>query len=286
MSQLTFCLVTPSYAPDFDRCQLLSRSVEKFISPNITHYIIVDKQDLPLFLKLKNSNTVIIAEEDLLPNWLVKIPRFTRKNIWFSWKTLPVRGWLLQQLIKLNIAKYVNEDILIFADSDVAFVKSFNLQNLIREDKVRLFREPKAINIEMQAHYQWYRTASKLLGLPPVDFPASNYVGNLITWRRDNVFKLYEHLEGISRREWLATLCNSWYLSEYVLYGVFVEQIMREESGHYFDSQNICHDYWLEQPMSNEQIEKFFKESELHQTAVMISAKANMPVKNYSKFVI
>ena len=286
MSKLTFCLVTPSYAPDFDRCQLLCRSVEKFISPSITHYIIVDKQDFPLFLKLKNSNTIIITKEELLPNWLIKIPLFTRKNIWFSWKSLPVRGWIVQQLIKLTIAKSINEDILVFVDSDIPFIRAFNFQNLVQEDKVRLFREPKAIDMQVQTHYQWYCTASNLLGLPPVDFPAPNYVGPLVTWRRDNVFKLYEHLENISGREWLVTLCSSWHLSEYVLYGIFVEQIIQEQSGHYFDSQALCHNYWLEQPMSNEEIEKFFKDIEPHQIAVNISAKANISVENYAKFVI
>jgi hypothetical protein len=286
MSKLKFCLVTPSYAPDFQRCWLLSKSIEQFALSRFTHYIIVDQQDYSLFTKLKNSYTEIIAKEEILPWWLNKLPFFTKKNLWLSWKSLPVRGWLLQQLIKLAIANYIEEEILVFADSDVTFIRPFDFHQYLQGERVRFFSEPDSVKIDDNHLPQWYSHASRLLDTRFPKFPVSNYMSQLIFWRRNNVLQLHNFLEQTYQRNWIETLCNSWHLSEYILYGVFIEQVIKGNSGHYLDHQDICHNYWLEKPMSNQELKKFFAEIKHHQIATMISAKANIPVDNYLNLVI
>jgi hypothetical protein len=277
MKKLNFAIVTPSYAPDFARCQLLSRSIQKYVSPPVTHHIIVERRDLKLFRQLQGPNTQIHIVQSILPWWIQRIPFF--KNGWFSLKTLPVRNWILQQIVKIASAQCVEADVLVFVDSDVTFVRPFNLEDrFIRSSLVRLLKEPP---YNLSTHVKGHQTANKLLGIPDGIYPAFGYIGQVVTWKRENVFKLYQKLEAVSGKGWVETIASSWDLAEYILYGVFVEHFLKEESGHYYDSQKLTHDYWKPQPLSDEQLQKFLSEIQPEHVAVMISAKAGMPVDRY-----
>jgi hypothetical protein len=280
--QPKFCIITPSYTPDFERCRLLCHSIDKFIFPVVKHYIIVDQRDLKLFKQLESSTREIITKESILPWWIKRLPIFTQKNIWLSLKTVPLRGWLIQQLTKMAIAQYIQEDVLIFIDSDVAFVRPFDLQkSLVQGEKIRFFQELNSIPQDLGQFYQWFQTISQLLQVPMTNFPAHNYVCQIVTWKRDNVFKLYETLEKHSNRHWIETFCNCWNISEYVLYGVFVDQVLGDQSGHFYDQAQICHHYWREEFLSSEDLKRFILEIEPYQVAVMISAKANISISQY-----
>lgn len=282
-TSLTACFITPSYAPDFERCRLLCESIAKFVSPPIPHYIIVDKKDFNLFSQLQNSYTHILTKESILPWWIWRIPFL--KNSWFSLKTPPIRGWLVQQLIKIGIAHHVKEDILIFVDSDVAFIRSFQVESIIQRDQVRMFSDPESIFDDMETHRKWYDTAAQLVGTEPMPFPGTDYIVQLAMWRRENVLKLCDHIEKISGKSWIETLGSVWNLSEYVLYGIFVESILKEESGHYYDPQDLCHPYWGEESLSEAELQEFFSKILPHHVAIMISAKAGMSVKQYQKLI-
>jgi hypothetical protein len=282
-TSLTACLITPSYAPDFERCRLLCESVAQFVYPQIPHYIIVDKKDLKLFSHLQNNYTHILTKESILPWWIWRIPFL--KNSWFSLKTPPIRGWLIQQLIKIGIAYHVTEDILIFVDSDVAFIRYFEVESIIHGNQVRMFSDPESIFDYMETHRKWYDTAAQLVGTDPIPFPGTDYIVQLAMWRRENVLKLCNHIEKISGKSWIETLGSVWNLSEYVLYGVFIESILKEESGHYYDPQDLCHPYWGEDPLSDSELQEFFDKISPHHVAIMISAKAGMSVTKYQELI-
>jgi Family of unknown function (DUF6492) len=281
MNKFTFGIITLSYAPDFERCYLLSESIEHFILTPVTHYIIVDQKDLQLFRQLEKPNTEIMSVESVLPWWIKRIP-FT-KNMWLSLKGIPIRGWIMQQIVKIAIAHHINKDVLVFVDSDVAFVRYFNLQNFIKKDLVRLFRIPEVDN--KPSHFKYHKSTSRLLGLPPMNYVGAAYIGNVISWKRDNILKLCAQLEQISGRSFVQTLGNSLQLSEYLLYGAFVDYFLKEQSGHYYDEQKICHEYWNPLPLSDEDLQKFFAEIHPEHVAVMISAKAGMSVQRYQKLL-
>jgi hypothetical protein len=283
MLQSDFAIITPSYAPDFERCKLLSWSIQQSLSDKVKHYIVVDARDMILFRQLQNRYTEIITVESVLPWWIQRLP--FAKNGWFSLSNLFIRNWMLQQIVKLAIAEYITQEVMVFVDSDVSFIRPFDFKNFIHEDKIRLLREPNCDNYQMPRHYKWHQTASQLLGLPNVKYPASGYIGNIITWKRKNVLKLHKHLEDVSGKGWIQTLSSSWHLSEYILYGIFVERILGEDSGHYYNAQKICHEYWNPEEMSKEDLEQFFAEIEPEHIAVMISAKAGISVDRYQKLL-
>lgn len=285
MSKYKFGIITPSYAPDFERCQSLCWSIDKFLSPNFNHYIVVERKDYNLFSQLQKPNRKVITKESILPWWIKRFPFFEQKNLWFSLKTFPIRGWILQQIIKLAAAQYTNEDVLVFVDSDLVFIRSFNLNTFIKKDKVRLFRVTNRYKT-LNDSDDWNKATSSLLGLSTTN-NTHNYVGQIITWRRDNLLKLYAHLEQVSNQEYLEVLCRSFSLSEYLLYGVFVDHFLKDRSGHFYDDSRICHQYWNGEPMSEKKLNQFFKEIPESCVSVMISAKANMyiPVTKYQQLL-
>lgn len=257
-----------------------------FLESPVTHYIVVDAQDYSLFKQLESPHTQILLKEDILPWWLKKIP-YVNKNLWLSFRGKLVRGWIVQQIIKIGMAYQAKEDILVFADSDVAFCRKFDFQSLVKEDDIRFYKKQACISADMeQGHYKWYKTASSLLDVPMVDFPAPDYINQLLVWRRDNAVKLCQHLEKLHQKSWIEVLSNSWDLSEYVLYGTFVDSILKDSSGHYFESSDICQNYYSEKALSDAEIEQFFKILPEDKVAVMLSAKANMPVARYSKYIL
>ncbi|MEB3217575.1 MAG: DUF6492 family protein [Nostocales cyanobacterium 94392] len=286
MKKLNGSIVTPSYAPDFERCRLLCQSVDNFIPPSVTHYIIVPQRDLPLFKQIKRRNTEIITVESVLPWWIKRIP--VMENGWLSAKNGFIRGWILQQIVKLSVALYAKEDFYIFVDSDFAFIRHFNPQSFVKGGTVRLFRVDNQYNDNFfetyRLHKTWVEIAGNLVGIENIQFPVHGYIGQLPTWRHDNLLKMYERIENVCQRNWIAATCSSWQIAEYILYGMYVDYVL-PDSGHYYESKRICHDYWLTKAMSNEELEKFFLNIHPEDIAVHISSKASMSPQQYEKLI-
>lgn len=279
----TFGLITPSYAPDFERCQLLCLTREQCLPSDVKHYIVVDRRDVPLFKQLSNQTTEILVVEDILPWWIKRIP--LAKQGWVSLKSLPIRNWILQQVVKLSIAQIVDEDILGFVDSDAAFIRAFDPQDFVREGKVRLYREPASIPDYWQNFQRWYQAGSFLLKAPQVTYPAPNYIGDLITWKRTNVFKLYRYLEETHSRPWIETIIRTPHFSEYILYGMFVEYILKGASEHYYDQTYPGLHYFSEEPLSVDGARSFLSKAEPHHVTAMISAKSGTPIEHYQDLI-
>lgn len=283
MSDFTFAFITPSYAPDFQRCKLLCWSIKNFVSSLNKHYIIVDKKDLNLFQELADSNTEILTKEEIIPTWIKRFPFADRKNIWLNLKGYKsgnwlIRGWLIQQIVKLAAAQYVEQEVLIFIDSDVAFINSFDVHTLVSGDKVRLFRVQHSTDKDSKIGKKWKDAAKNLLTLPLDNKYYDFYVSQIVTWRRSNLLQLYKLIEKNFQQDWLEVIFRVKDLSEYVIYGIFANYLLKENSGHYDDHlQKICWCYWEDTPMSHEELREFFQEAQSSgHKAVMISAKSYM----------
>lgn len=277
---MKLALVTPSFKPDFERCKLLCQSVDKWVDPSIEHHIIVDKRDLPLFSQLQNHRTRLRTVEEMIPSWIRRLPGASRW--WLSLKTIPVRNWILQQLVKLSVAEHVDARGYIFVDSDVCFVRPFSDQQVLQGDTLRLFAVPGAANLP--THRRWHRSAAKLLGLEQRDYFGSTYIGNQITWRRDVLRSLHRRLEAVSGRSWQEAICSTWHFSEYILYGIFAEHILNG-FGHYCTDVPLCHISWDYDLKTDSDIERFFSEIKDFHRAVMVSAKQRIDPERYMHLV-
>ena len=122
---MRYAIITPSYGPDFERCKLLVESTNRYVKGDWTHHVVVDRKDEPLFRSLAGERTKIAVKEDWMP-WGVRRMPFSRRW-WLSLKSVPIRGWIVQQLIKIGVGEHVDADAYIFVDSDLAFVRPFDV---------------------------------------------------------------------------------------------------------------------------------------------------------------
>jgi hypothetical protein len=278
--------VTVSYGPDRDRCALLSRSLEEF-APSGEHLVVVDRADLPLFRALRNKRTTLVATEEVLPLWLRRLDLRrvgVRSNLWIQARGRPVRGWLVQQLVKLALAEELTADVLIHADSDVVLMRPFRISSVTDQDeRVRLVAEPDAVDESLPDHVLWHRSAEKLLGIGPADFPIQNFITSLVPWKRSNAVALLEHVERNTGRHWLRALTAAWDVSEYTLYGRFVTDVLGESAGQYLTSESLCRDYWSRTPLSTTELELFLESVAPEQIAVSLTAKAGMSPADYAE---
>ncbi len=275
-------IVTPSYRRDRERCGLLCGSVDRFVPPDVGHLLLVDRADIPLFADLAGGRRQVRAVEDVLPPWLHRLPVPTRYRWWFSTRTLPVRGWILQQLAKLSVALDVESDVYLFVDSDVAFVRPLAPGLLVRHGAVRLLAAPRDYTPSAR-HMQWQRAGRHLLGLPAGEAVYRGYIGNLIAWRRDVVRKLHARLEQVGGRDWRRVLCATPHFSEYVLYGLFVEEVLGSEGIHFPEEQELCHCSYCYPFTDASGIDGFFAGVRDHQVAVLVQSNLGIPAAAYAR---
>jgi len=271
-------IVTPSYGPDFERAKLLAESIKEFVPESAEHILLVDRRDVPQFRSLAGPRTRIVEAESVLPWWVRRVPGARRW--WLSLRSLPIRNWILQQVVKLSVAEHFDADVFNFVDSDVTFIKPFDPSEFVSpEGLVRLFRAPGAA--QFATHTRWHQTAARLLGLPASDYFGANYIGNMITWRRDNLIAMYRHIENVTGRNWAASVCSRLHLSEYILYGIFVEHVLKGQ-GHYYEDRAHCHISWDYDITTPKGLDEFLSDTLPEHVAVMVSSKSKIPTADYA----
>lgn len=280
---MRFALITPSYAPDFERCALLAESAKRFAPQDVTHYIIVDRRDLERFRQLEGERTKLLVVEDLIPWWIVRLPGV--KKWWLSLKTKPVRNWVLQQLVKLSMAEVLDEDAFIYTDSDVTFVRPFTTDRFL-DDRGRL--RLNRVVFTSADHDLWHATARKRLGITPTNSVTGqplenvNYVGSLITWRRDNVLAMYRRLKTENGRAWLRAVLMDWHLSEYTIYGNFVEHVVGlDEARHFVGDTPVLHLSWGYDLTDDTEVDRFFSDLKPEHIGIMVHSKDAIALDQY-----
>ena len=280
MKNQCLAIVTPSYDLDFARCKLLCQSINYFIEPTVNHYIIVSQRDTALFNQLANQNTQIITIESIIPAWIEKLPWF--RQGWISFKSLPIRNWLMQQITKIIVAQTFTQDITVLVDSDVVFVRPCNLSDLLLNNgKIRLFKDNVGNALQKKIHYKWHLSSAKLLGLSTIDPSIPDYISQIVAWNKDSVKQMCDRIESISGRHWINSIANAWHVSEYTLYGLFVDLVLDKDNSHYHDANFICHNYWYTQSLSITELERFVAQTASEQVAIMITSKADIPIEYY-----
>ncbi|RUU13645.1 hypothetical protein EOD23_03845 [Mesorhizobium sp. USDA-HM6] len=253
-------VVTASYAPDFERCRLLCETMDRHLTGVARHYILVEHRDAALFRQLEGSRRTIVDERDLLPRWLRVFDdplSLFRRRIWLSFRTQPLRGWHVQQLRRIAIAMDAREDVLVFCDSDVAFLKPFDANAFWRDGKVRLFRRDGALaNDGHDEHRIWSRNAGLALGIDPTKTSTHDYISTLIAWRRETVNAMCERIEETHGRDWVSVVGSARKFSECMLYGRYVDDVL-EGAGHFHGSAEFCRVHWNGQALSDEEFHRF-----------------------------
>lgn len=268
-------IVTPSYVQDFERCRLLCETLDRHVTGFAHHYILVEHRDMALFRRLQGPRRTIIDERELLPGWLRPFSdpsSLFRRRIWLSLRTKPLRGWHVQQLRRIAIAAYVPQDVLVFCDSDVVFVKPFDCGAFWRDGKARLFRRDNTMEGEVRYDHQlWSRNAGLALGIAAPAVSPHDYISTLIAWRRETMAAMCRRIEDLHGRGWIEVLGSSRKFSECMVYGRYVDEVL-DGAGHFHGSEEFCHVHWFGQALSDDEFRAFVASMAPEQVAVGVQS--------------
>jgi hypothetical protein len=264
-------IVTASYEADFERCRLLCETMDEFVDGASHHYILVESRDVALFRQLESPRRSVLDERDLLPSWLHACwdpASLFRRRVWLSLKTMPLRGWHAQQLRRMAVGAHVGEEVLIYCDSDVAFLKRFDCATFSRGGGLRLFRRDNALAGEVNGeHMTWSRNAGAALGIARPAVSPHDYIATLIAWRRDTLLAMLERIQERHGRHWVETIGKARKFSECMLYGRFADEVLGG-AGHFHDGRELCKVHWTGSALSDDQFRAFVDTMEPDQVAI------------------
>ena len=269
-------VVTKSYAPDFELCAALNRSVLENSPDAIRHHIIVPRQDLKLFRQLSGSRTHIRCDADFLPRTFVPVP-FSNIMVNLSLPFPPVRGWILQQVIKLAAIAASEDDAVLVVDSDAVFVRPFTAEMFVQGGTVRFFCKPNEIGKELPRHMTWHRVARQLLELPPAEPPYPDYISSPLAWDPVLVRRMLARVEATTGCPWATAIAGQLDFSECVLYGVFVDGVMGAPANSFVSENSLCLVYWENTPLDPDSAENFIRRIRPADIAVVIQSKSRTP---------
>ncbi|MCD2470277.1 DUF6492 family protein [Jiella sp. MQZ9-1] len=272
-------IATASYKGDFERCRLLCESMDARVSGHSRHLILVEAADVALFRQLAGPKREIVDERDLLPAWLRPFPdptSFGRRRIWLSPFGWPLRGWHVQQLRRLALAAALDDQVMVSVDSDVVFLKDFDVGFFKRDGRTLFFRQPdgmaKVLPELQETHRDWSRKAGALLGIKAPDTTDIGYIGTLIPWRTQSARALAARIEAVTGRGWMKTLAGTRALSECTIYGRFVDEVEGEREAHLPMPESLCQMYWAGAAMDEETLTRFVACLKPHQVAAGIQS--------------
>lgn len=268
-------LVTASYAADFERCRLLCETADAFASGWTRHLLLVEGRDVKRFRALEGPRREVVDERDILPAWLHAVPDpVSRRHsrVWLSLRTLPLRGWHVQQLRRMGVAAHTGEDHLVFCDSDVAFVKPFSCAAFAENGRTRLFRIDGALaEGERPVQAAWWRNAARDLGIGTSARRPDSYITTLIAWRREAALMMCRRIERVTGRHWAAAVAADRRFSECLLYGRYVAEVLGG-AGHAPNPLGFCRVQWDGAPMADAEFEAFLAGMAPEQVAICLQS--------------
>jgi Family of unknown function (DUF6492) len=269
-------VITKSYAPDFELCASLNRSVLENSPAAIEHHIIVPRQDMKLFGQLTGSRTHVRCEADLLPRSFVRLP-FVNLLVNLRKPFPPVRGWIQQQVFKLAAIAASGDDVVLVVDSDVEFVRPFTAGMFVRDGAVRFFCKPGEIGEQLPRHMTWHRVARELLGLPPAKPPYPDYISSPLAWDPKLVRRMLARVEATTGLPWTTAIAGLLDFSECVLYGLFVDGVMGAPANSFVSDDSLCLVHWEPTPLNMDSAAEFIRRIKPADIAAVIQSKSRTP---------
>jgi len=270
-------VVTPTYAPDLDLFADLHRSVLRHFPDDVRHVAVVDEPDLPLFRGFEGERCLVLGVRDVLPGSVRSLPA-TKLRVNLRRPFPPLRGWVVQQLVKLAVAEQLTERVVVLADSDLVFVRPVTAATFAPGGRVRLYRLDDGVDESLPRHLRWHELAHRLLGLaPPPPPPLPDYVSSLNSWDSDVVRRMLRQVADVSGHRWLDAVGAALHVSEWTLYGVFADQL--EQARHVaVTDDSLCHSYWDTVPLTVDGATAVLSSVGGQHVAYMIGAKSRTPL--------
>jgi hypothetical protein len=132
--------------------------------------VVVTDADVAPFRRFEGPQCVVVGVADVLPPSVRALPL---TKLWVNVRrpVPPLRGWIVQQLLKLALAEQVQERVVVMADSDIVFIRTITEATFAPGGRVRLYRKDDGVDESLPRHLKWHAVAHALLGLPPAPAP-------------------------------------------------------------------------------------------------------------------
>src|SRR5450759_711944 len=275
MNSVTTAIVTPTYAPDLPLFAELHQSVLKHTSESTVHHVVVSPRDLALFRQFAGPRCRVLTIQDLLPSTFIALPG---RPLWVHRRRPlpPVRGWVMQQVLKVAATAALDVDAALVVDSDVVLVRDVDPARLRDENGCSFYRLDGAVDVGMERHVLWHKVARRLLGVAPADPPLPDYVTPFNVWDPEIVRAMQRRVEEVTGRSWVQVMATQLHVSEFILYGVFVDAVLKGGCRARRDSLG-CREYWDDGPLDEAGGRSFAARFGPDHLAVMVSAKSTTP---------
>ncbi|MFG1705604.1 DUF6492 family protein [Nonomuraea sp. M3C6] len=270
-------VVTPSFGPDAELFADLHASVLEYTSDDTVHHVIVPPRDKKLFARYAGPRCRVWTEPELLPRRYARVPR---SNLWVNrlrpWP--PIRGWVIQQALKLSATARIDADAVLIADSDIVLVRPVDAAAFRTGGQLCLHRAEHAVHPGMTRHVRWHQVARDLLGLPAAQPPPlHDYVSSLTFWDPDVVRSMRTRIGQATGRHWLDAFTSRLHISEFILYGVYVDEVHAVGDPPAANTA-LCHNYWDRTPLDQDAALAFADRLNPEAIGMMISAKSGTPL--------
>lgn len=266
-------VLTPSFRGDANLFAELHASVLLNTAPSVVHHVVVPPSDAGRFRPYEGPRCRVWTHRDVLPRRYVSVPRAAGLTVNARRPWLPVRGWVVQQLMKLAGTAAIDARAVLIADSDAVLLRELTLAQLLHDGQLWHFRREDAVAPGMNRHLAWHKVARKLLGLPEgVSLPAPDYISPIAVWDPVVVRALMAHIEDLTGRSWIDAVAGELHVSEFVLYGVFVDHVLGGMAP--FDGP-LCHNYYERTPLSRVDARAFADEMPATALGAMISSHSH-----------
>jgi hypothetical protein len=275
-------LLTPTYARDLELCTLLCESVDRHVGPFSKHYLLVPDCDVSLFSRFESERRIVLPASRFLPGWLRPLPAFVqrkRRQYWWSFRTKPVSGWHVQQILKIAAAIALPHERYCILDSDVVFFRDFDLSRFQYPNAIPLLNMPDEVTSSKVRHSHWVDTTHRLLGLSTPPLPASDFIGHIIFWDRQTTRAMAAKIEAVTNLDWVEALCRTREFSEYMLYGYFAQNDAEFSRRHTPSLRTVCVSYWDRPRLDMAELNRLLGAADQDDVACSVASFSGTPVQ-------
>lgn len=273
MPERKFCILTKTYRREILAFERLCASIDRF-NPDTTHYVLVDRRDLALFARFATARRILVDCEAALPDFR-GFNFLGRRYWWRRGRPWIARGWIFQQLAKIEISRTLPEAAVVIFDSDMSLLGPLRPEHVFDGPLVRLYSYPGKASERRFA--QWHDIAMQALGLHLEGYTGACYIALPTIWSPANVQAMVLHIERVNDMSWHDMLVRRFRFSEYILHGIFCArfpELLPEPISPSHDSLALsCWDYDLTAPG---EIDRFVGDRDDSHVAVLIQSNLNL----------
>lgn len=270
----TYVLVTKTYRGDISLFRELCDSIDRHM-PHVEHHVLIDQSDLELFKQFESENRRLVSCSELLPSY--REFHWGQKRLWWRWPMTIVRGWIYQQLAKVEYVRTLDADAAVLVDSDAIFIREIQPDDLFAEGSLKLYRCPGKSSGPADQSPKWHNAAARSFGLEERGYTGADYISNAVIWSPSIVRRMVETIEAKFGLPWDRVLTRNFRFSEYVLYGVFCDHVAGPHQNIVKGTiEELCHCSWDYNIDTQEGTKRFHDSLKPHHCAILIQSNLGM----------